>query len=407
MRAFSILVFNTGSSSLKFSLFNEAMGLTVGGTVSNIGGESSFAWSDGAIQANIYINVRSHEHAVEWVLDWLQNLWPFGSLLRNVQVVAHRMVHGGSHFYLPTVVTDEVIEKLDSLTQLAPLHHPQALSVIRKSKKILSSYQLSDPVLTVVVFDTAFFHELPNYTAYALPESLIQQHGIKRFGFHGFAHRYMVQQQIHLHPNYHRMITFQLGHGCSVAACLNGKPLDTSMGFTPLEGLVMATRAGDIDPGLLIYLLKNGHQLSEIEDKLLHHSGLVGIAKSSSDMRDLLNRQDVDKSARLAIEMFCYRARKYLGAYMAILNGADCIIFGGGIGENSPQIRQHICADMSWCGLQLDAELNQLAHHLSAGDCMQISTDTSKVSVYVALVDEALVIAEDAKTLVQESFLIN
>jgi len=407
MTAFSILVFNAGSSSLKFSLFNDAMEFTVGGTVSNIGVESSFAWSDGAVQANIYINVHTHEHAAEWVLDWLQNLWPFGSLLRNVRVVAHRMVHGGSNFYMPTIVTTEVIEQLDLLNQLAPLHNPQAMSVVRKSQKILSSYRLTDPVLTVVVFDTAFFHELPSYTAYALPESLIGQHGIKRFGFHGFAHRYMVQQQINLELHHHRMITFQLGHGCSVAACLNGKPIDTSMGFTPLEGLVMATRAGDIDPGLLIYLLKNGHQLGEIEDKLLHHSGLIGVAKYSSDMRDLLNTQDVDKNAKLAIEMFCYRARKYLGAYLAILNGADCITFGGGIGENSAQIRQHICDDMSWCGLQLDAERNQLAHHLSTGDCMQISTDTSKISVYVVAVDEALLIAEDAKYLMLKNHLIN
>jgi len=400
MNTFSILVFNAGSSSLKFSLFNDALKLIVGGTVSDIGSESSFSWSDGSVQANIYINVNSHEHAAEWILDWLQNLWPFGSLLRDVRVVAHRMVHGGMHFCMPIVVTEVVLEQLDSLARLAPLHNPQALSVIRECQKVLSNDQLVKRVLTVAVFDTEFFQNLPNYTSYALPENLVKQHGIKRFGFHGFAHRYMVQQHMLSNPNLHRTITFQLGHGCSVAACLNGKPLDTSMGFTPLEGLVMATRAGDVDPGLLIYLLRNGHELDEIEDKLLHHSGLIGVAKSNSDMRDLLARQETDENAKLAIEMFCYRARKYLGAYMAILNGADCIIFGGGIGENAAQVRQKICNDMSWCGLQLDEERNQLAHNLSSGANLRISADSSKIVVYVMAVNEALAIAEDAKALV-------
>lgn len=400
MDTFSILVFNAGSSSLKFTLFNDALKLIVGGTVSDIGGESSFVWGDGTVNANIYINIQSHEHAAEWILDWLQNLWPFGSLLRDVRVVAHRIVHGGVRFNRPIILTEEVIGQLEALIQLAPLHNPQSLSVIRKSQKILSGGQSTSHMLAVAVFDTEFFHDLPSHVSYALPETLIKQHGIKRFGFHGFAHRYMVQQQTRLHPEYHRMITFQLGHGCSVAACLNGKPIDTSMGFTPLEGLVMATRAGDVDPGLLIFLLKNGHQLDEIEDKLLHHSGLVGIAKSNSDMRDLIKRQEVDANAKLAIEMFCYRARKYLGGYMAILNGVDCITFGGGIGENAPQIRLRICDEMSWCGLQLDEERNQLAQNLNTGEYMQISTDTSKIRVYVVAINEAQVIAEDAKALV-------
>ena len=400
MNAFSILVFNAGSSSLKFSLFSEGLKLIVGGTMSDIGGESSFTWNEGKIQANIYINVQSHEHAAEWILDWLQNLWPFGSLLSDVRVVAHRVVHGGMYFHMPTVVTDDVIVRLESLVHLAPLHNPQALSVIRVSRNILSSNCFTSHVLTIAVFDSEFFFELPTYTAYALPESLIQQHGIKRFGFHGFAHRYMVEQQTRLYPDHHRIITFQLGHGCSVTACLNGKPIDTSMGFTPLEGLVMATRAGDLDPGLLIYLLKNGHQLDELEDKLLHHSGLTGIAKSNSDMRDLLQRQEIDANAKLAIKMYCYRARKYLGAYIAILNGADCIIFGGGVGENAPHIRKQICDEMSWCGLKLDDERNQFAHNLKIGTSMQISADTSKISVYAVAVHEALIIAKDAKALV-------
>lgn len=394
---FSILVFNAGSSSLKFALFDGlSLKMIVRGAVGDIGGLSSLDWSDGSTDAHVLIKANSHEDAANWVLDWLQHLWPFGSLLEDVGVVAHRIVHGGKDFRRPVIVTEKVMAQLDQLSALAPLHNPQAVAVMRTSQKTLSGQ-----ALTVAVFDTAFFRDLPKYTGYALPENLIKEHDIQRFGFHGLAHQYMTQRYCSLHPDYalhHRIISFQLGHGCSVTATQDGKPVDTSMGFTPLEGLVMATRAGDIDPGLLIYLLKNGHQLDELENKLQHSSGLLGISKSSADMRELLDMQEINADARLAIEMFCYRARKYLGAYMAILNGVDVVIFGGGIGEHSPEIRQRICADMAWCGLQLDERRNKIAGNgLVNGTEMLISADSSKISVYVIAVDEELVIAEGAK----------
>lgn len=396
MEPASILVFNAGSSSLKFDLFEVdtpscEMKSIIRGTVGSIGGGSSLDWSNGTTNARVSVKASDHTEAAEWVLDWLQHLWPFGSLLSNLSLVAHRIVHGGNSFYTPQLITEEVIVQLEALTRLAPLHNPQALSVVRVSRE-----QLPSKVQMFAVFDTAFFHDLPKHVGYALPESLTEQHGIKRFGFHGLAHRYMSQRYQTLSANNapdSRIVSFQLGHGCSVAAIRNGKPVDTSMGYTPLEGLMMATRAGDVDPGILIDLLQNGVGLDELEDKLNHHSGLLGVAKSTADMRELLARQGADEDARLAIDMFCHRSRKYLGAYMAILNGANAILFGGGIGEHAPEIRKRICADMAWCGLQLDERRNQLA----SGGEMLISADTSRISVYVIPVNEETLIAEDAK----------
>jgi len=411
---FSILVFNAGSSSLKFALFEVlATGFikpVIRGTVSDIGGVPVLDWSDGTAHGSTPILVHSQQEATDCVLDWLQNLWPFGSLLERVTVVAHRIVHGGIHLSSPIIVTDKVMAQLDQLTPLAPLHNPQAMVVMRESQNVFSnkiflSDKTSRKVMTVAVFDTAFFSHLPQYTHYALPEILLKQHHIQRFGFHGFAHRYMVQRYCALRPDHaqqHQIISFQLGSGCSVTASQNGKPVDTSMGFTPLEGLVMATRAGDIDPGLLIYLLKHGHSLDELEDLLQHQSGLLGIAKTTGDMLSLLDLQDTDEDAKLAVDMFCYRARKYLGAYMAVLGKVDAVIFGGGIGEHSHEIRQRICANMDWCGMQIDEQRNQLAdqssNSLAHGTEMLISADTSKISVYVIAVNEELVIAEDART---------
>lgn len=395
MEPASILVFNAGSSSLKFELFEadalHEMKSVISGTVGSIGGVSSLDWCDGTTHARVLVEASDHAEAAKWVLDWLQHLWPFGSLLNNLSLVAHRIVHGGKSFCTPQLITEKVITQLETLTRLAPLHNPKALSVVRVSRE-----QLPSKVQMFAVFDTAFFHDLPKHVGYALPESLTEQHGIKRYGFHGFAHRYMSQRYQTLAANRtpdSRIISFQLGHGCSVAAIRNGKPVDTSMGYTPLEGLMMATRPGDVDPGVLIDLLRNGVELDELENKLNHHSGLLGIAKSTADMRELLARQGADEDARLAIDMFCHRSRKYLGAYMAILNGADAILFGGGIGEHAPEIRKRICADMAWCGLQLDERRNQLASGLE----MRISADTSRVSVYVIPVNEAALIAEDAE----------
>lgn len=399
MEQLSILIFNTGSSSLKFELFesiNHQLRSVVRGKVHDIGGLSIMDWNEGETHSQIFIEAGNHAQAANWILDWLQHLWPFGSLLNHLDIVAHRIVHGGTSFFSPQLVTDQVLAQLEELTRLAPLHNPNALAVMRVTRgKLPSNVQI------VAVFDTAFFHDLPAHVGYALPDSFLKKYGIRRFGFHGLAHRYMIERHEKIarkRVTDSRVISFQLGHGCSAAASRNGKAVDTSMGYTPLEGLMMGTRAGDIDPGILIDLLYRGVTLDELSNKLNHHSGLVGIAKYPTDMRELLTKLETSADSRLAVDMFCHRARKYLGAYMAILNGADTMLFGGGIGEHSPEIRKRICEGMSWCGLYLDEERNQSA----IGSEMLISADSSRVSVYVVPVNEEIMMAEDAKNVLME-----
>jgi len=397
-KSLSILVFNAGSSSLKFDLFErqaaDKLKSLVRGTISNIGSVAALDWSNGTAHARIFVEAKDHQRAAEWVLEWLEKLWPFGSLLESVGIVVHRVVHGGTQFHAPVIVTQKVLDQLHGLSHLAPLHNPKAMAVMQ-----ICHSKLASRVQSIAVFDTAFFNDLPKESYYALPKSLVEEYGIRRFGFHGIAHRYMMQRYLSLNPDTasnQRIISFQLGHGCSIAAIHDGKPVDTSMGFTPLEGLMMATRAGDIDPGILIYLLNNGHTVTELEKKLNNHSGLLGVAGTTADMRELLAWQDSDEDAKLAINMFCQRARKYLGAYLALLHGADVVLFGGGIGEHAAEIRQRICDNMDWCGLELDEQRNNLA----IGTETRISSDTSKIGVYVIPVNEELMMAEDALSLV-------
>lgn len=398
MHSSSLLVLNSGSSSLKFELFENDAGMKslIRGKISDIGGNSSLDWSNSRTQANVFIKVHDHEDAAIWILDWLQYLWPFGSLLSNLTVVAHRIVHGGNDFFTPLVVTEKTIADLQSLSSVAPLHNPKALAVIRTSQK-----NLPDNVVNVAVFDTAFFHNLPPHTGYALPKEIVKEHGIHRLGFHGFAHASMklrYQELAGRQSFHHRIISFQLGHGCSVAAIRNGKPVDTSMGFTPLEGLMMAARSGDIDPGILMYLLGHGYTREKLEEVLQSRSGLLGVAGSGDSISQLLARQDTDKHARLAVDMFCHRARKYLGAYLAVMNGADTVLFGGGIGENVPEIRKRICQDMQWCGLQIDEERNRAV----VGEGV-ISADGSGLGVYVISVNEEILIGKAARVATKKS----
>jgi acetate kinase len=248
----------------------------------------------------------------------------------------------------------------------------------------------------VAAFDTSFYADLPEVsTLYALPRELSERFGLRRFGFHGIAHRYMVERMhsVKVGIGGLKIISLQLGNGCSVTASVGGTPLDTSMGFTPLEGLIMGTRSGDIDPSIPIFLARQGGLSLDAVDSLLNHdSGLLGLSARSQDMRDLLNAEaDGDQLSTIAIDAFCYRARKYIGSYLAVLGGADCLVFGGGIGERSPQIRRRISAGMEWAGLVLDDQANVAE---SAG-YRRISAGASKIEAWVVAVDEADVIARD------------
>jgi len=313
----------------------------------------------------------------------------------DVTAVAHRVVHGGSRLTAPRVLDDAVEAEIRRLTPLAPLHNPIALKWIAACRAAFGANAAQ-----VAVFDTAFFSALPEVAAaYALPRALSQKHGIRRYGFHGLAHQAMSRRWRALHSQAQPggcTISLQLGAGCSITAVRDGCAVDTSMGFSPLEGLVMATRSGDIDPGLLLFLQRaEGLNPEQMERMLNAESGLLGLSGASGDMRQLLAAQD--DAAQLAVEVYCYRARKYVGAYLAALGGAQAILFGGGVGEHAPPVREKILAGLHRLGIVLDANANRAA----VGTEALISGRGSEVEVWVIPVDEARILAEEAVTVVR------
>jgi acetate kinase len=395
-----ILVINSGSSSIKFRLAevveeNGTLAVRtplVEGAVKGIGGVASFEMRGSrADRSTSMRNMADHSQAMRVLFDRL------GDSLSGIDAVGHRVVHGGSQYLEPTVITDEVAAGIDALSELAPLHNPGCLAGIRGAKAVLQS-----PVPMVAVFDTAFHQTMPEVARrYALPEELAERHRIRRYGFHGIAHASLAHgyaANVGTPLKGLRLITLQLGNGCSVAAIDGGRSVETSMGFTPLEGLVMGTRSGDVDASIVSYLsAREKVEPGEVERWLNERSGLLGISGRSNDMKELLRaaEQDHDQRAEFAIELFCYRVKKYLGAYLAVLGGADAIVFGGGIGENAPEIRRRICLGMDWCGWRLDANRNGAAVGLKPGSGAKISTDDSKVLVYVVAADEETWIATE------------
>jgi acetate kinase len=307
-----------------------------------------------------------------------------------VEAVAHRVVHGGERFRAATRIDSDVEAEIDRLSELAPLHNPPALAWIRAARARFPD------VPQVAVFDTAFFAQLPlSARTYAIAADLAARLRVRRYGFHGLAHRFLWQSwdKVRARGAGGRVISLQLGSGCSIAAIRDGAPLDTSMGFSPLEGLVMATRCGDIDPGLLVYLQRHeGWSPAELERRLNYECGLAGLSGESGDVRKLLASSH--PAARLALEVFCYRARKYVGAYLAVLGGADAILFGGGIGEHAPALRASILQGMEWAGIALDATRNQAL----GGSGASIAAHGAAIDVRVIAVDESLILAAEART---------
>jgi acetate kinase len=387
-----ILVINCGSSTLKFQLIEtdgDAARRLARGIVDRIGGRANidFAPAEGEPRQETAA-VGDHDQATRQVLAWLESV----SLLGALDGVGHRVVHGGDRFLEPTLIDDEVVAAIEALTDLAPLHNAPSLRAIRAARAVLGA---GAPM--VATFDTAFHRTLPERASrYAIPLELADRHRIRRYGFHGLAHRYMTERYAAISATpleQVKLVTLQLGNGCSATAVEGGRSVDTSMGFTPLEGLMMGTRSGDVDPSLAGYLARReGVDIEEAEAWLNTRSGLLGVSGRSSDMRELLDAEaGGDERAALAVDMFCYRVRKYVGAYLAGLGGANAVIFGGGIGENAPLVRARICAGMGWCGLTLDEERNAR----TVGSEERISTDDSRVHAYVISVDEAAVIARD------------
>lgn len=400
-----VLAVNCGSSTLKFRLV-EADSNAAGGSgerrlasgmVERIGPEAALACSAvGAEPIRQRISVADHGAAMRHVIAWLGTLdLAAGS---GLDAIGHRVVHGGARFQAPAVIDDSVVDAIAALTELAPLHNGPALAAIRAARAALGA-QLP----MVAVFDTAFHRTMPDRAAhYAIARELVERDGIRRYGFHGLAHRAMTERYAALTGTplaRVRLVTLQLGNGCSAAAIDGGRSIDTSMGFTPLEGLMMGSRSGDIDPSVVAYLVQHrGVDAATVQRWLNRESGLLGVSGRSADMRELLDAEARgDARAGLAVEMFCYRARKYVGAYLAALGGASALVFGGGIGEHAPAIRARICAGMAWCGLTLDGERNARA----VGTEGRISSDGSTLHAYVIPVDEeALIVRDTVRSLV-------
>lgn len=323
-----------------------------------------------------------------------------------IRLVIHRIVHGGPIFYEPVILTPDVLDQLETLNSLAPLHNPPALRWIAAGQAAFPPPKEGETggAQHVGVFDTGFFHDLPLVAQqYALPRDLVTKHQLRRYGFHGIAHEdmmnVMAKRSKHKETAGGKMITLQLGSGCSATALLNGHPQDTSMGFTPLEGLVMSTRSGCLDPALVTFLQAHEPHLAApaaMEDLLYHQSGFAGLSGGeSSDMKKL--EQSTTPAAVLAIDVFMHRLTKQIGAYIAVLGGLDTLVFGGGIGEHAVDMRAHIVNGLSgFLPVQLDAAANA-----KAKKTMRISTDDSRVEVWVVAVDEAAVMVRDALKLTQ------
>jgi acetate kinase len=387
-----VLAVNCGSSTLKFAVFDAAVNAVdpirvAGGSVDRIGAEASLNLElESGETFREQREIEDHAAAASAVIELLNA----AHLAEGIGAIGHRVVHGGPELSQPVIVDAPVLAAIESVTELAPLHNRPALAAMESFRAHFATLPM------VATFDTAFFASLPDVAArYAIPDDIATRLRVRRYGFHGLAHGYMVQRFRKIRPEIRepRLITLQLGNGCSAAATAGGRPVDTSMGFTPLEGLIMGTRSGDLDPSLSMYIgEKERLSPAEVEDVLNKRSGLLGLSGRSSDMRDLLAAaKSGDARAKLAVDAFCYRAKKYVGAYLAALGGADGLVFGGGIGENSADIREGICAGMTWAGIELDRDRNSEV----SGREARISVDGSAVAVWVLPVDENLVIAGD------------
>lgn len=401
----NVLVLNAGSSSLKFQLIATDRDLLAGnkdvrlcrGQIDRFGGEVVIAvlMRDGSrkkFTASTRDMQASLEHLMQWIASDASGIGEIRSI-SDIHAIGHRVVHGGELFEESKLITDEVFKGIEDCIELAPLHNPNNI------KGILAARHVFGPKLPqVAVFDTSFHHSLPEHAyLYAIPYHLYRRHRIRRYGFHGTSHRYVAERYRTLRAmskEQTNVITLHLGNGCSAAAIRGGCTVDTSMGMTPLEGLVMETRSGDIDPAIVsLIATKESLSASETGALLNTQSGLLGISGLTNDMRvlqDELKGHD-DRRVRLAIEVFCYRAKKYIGAYLAGMGGSDAVVFTGGIGENSADIRARICTGLEWAGLKLNEKRNQQMVE-SEG---QISTDDSRLHAFVIPTDEELLIARD------------
>ncbi|MDD5131905.1 MAG: acetate kinase [bacterium] len=396
-----ILVLNCGSSSIKYQFISMTTEKVLAkGQIERIGTNHAVLthyFEDGK-SAKVVSDIPDHNKAIEVVISTLTNT-DYGVIKdkQEIKAVGHRVVHGGEKFASSVFITSEVKDKIHDCIELAPLHNPHNFRGINACAELLPG------VPQVAVFDTAFHQTMPAQSyLYALPYSEYQIHNIRRYGFHGTSHRYVSERAAKLmktRPDQIKVITCHLGNGCSISAIDKGKSVDTSMGFTPLEGLVMGTRCGDIDPAIIFHIAsKQGLSVSEIDNLLNKHSGLDGISGISNDMREILKQMNAgNERAKLAVDIFCYRLKKYICSYYGVMNGADALIFTAGIGENADQIREITCSGLDCIGIKLDAAKNKNANRTEA----LISARSSKMDVFVIPTNEELIIARDTKKIVE------
>jgi acetate kinase len=371
------------------------------GVVERIGGEAVLTlWSEAKGSRRTSASIRDIAGAIDFILKWLASDDSGTDIasLGEIEAVGHRVVHGGERFTSSVLVDDATLTKLEDQIELAPLHMPYNLAGVRAVKASLGA------IPQAAVFDTAFHSTLPETSyLYGIPYSLYRRHKIRRYGFHGTSHRYVAYRYRKLTGKTRdetNLVTLHLGNGCSACAIKAGDSVDTSMGFTPLEGLVMGTRSGDVDPAVLDYIsVKEGLDLRGVENLLNKQSGLLGISGLTNDMRELLEEADehYDRRARLAIDIFCYRVRKYLGSYLAAMGGADAVVFTGGIGQNAAVIRANVLEGLEWFGLDLDEDANLGATGQKAG---RITREGSRLEAWMIPTDEELLIARDTVRLV-------
>jgi acetate kinase len=387
-----VLVLNCGSSSIKFAIIEAKTGATpLHGLAENLGTASSrlgFSYQNEQHNGKLPSNA-DHQQALAVIADTLKQ---FEHLSQQIVSVGHRVVHGGETFTRSTLIDDQVKQAIEQTSLMAPLHNPANLAGI-------TSAQEAFPNLPhVAVFDTAFFQTMPRHAyLYALPYELYQEHNIRRYGFHGSSHYFVAHEVAHTlkkELSDCNLITAHLGNGCSIAAIRQGKAIDTSLGFTPLEGLVMGTRCGDIDPSLPTYLVEQlGYSVAKVSTLLNKESGLLGISQLSNDCRTLEQQaSEGNQQAKLALDMFIYRLVKYIGAYLAVVGPLDALVFTGGIGENSAYIRQHTINQLEHLGLKLDAEKNLLIRFGQSG----LISHTHSKPIFAIATNEEWVIAKDA-----------
>jgi len=401
----NILVLNAGSSSLKFQIIatdldrirQDSDVRLLRGEVEGIGGESVVAVQNADTpKQKLTASLKNISEAVDFAVRWVTSPDSGVSEIQSqadIHAVGHRVVHGGELFTDSVLITEDVLKGIEKCVDLAPLHNSINLQGIHAARDLLGPQ-----ILQVAAFDTAFHHSLQEHAyLYAIPYDLYLRHRIRRYGFHGISHRYIAHRYRtirNLTREQTNIVSLHLGNGCSAAAIREGQSVDTSMGMTPLEGLVMGTRSGDVDPAILSFIAaKEGLSLPEVETLLNKESGLLGISGLTHDMRILQDeaREHGHLRAKLAIEIFCYRVRKYIGAFLAAMGGAGAIVFTGGIGENSPGVRAQICNGLEWAGLSIDSEKNSK----TIGTEGVISREDSRLAAHVIPTDEELLIARD------------